>query len=69
MMIDVYHSGRGKRVVAPFVLVPAGMVRLPPHPGGARNDWNYWKRVPLQEIALVPSNAERAIRAAGFFVQ
>ncbi len=69
MMIDVYHSGRGRRVVAPFVLVPAGMVRLPPHPAGTRIEWNYWKRVPLREIALVPSEAERAIRAEGFCVQ
>ncbi len=69
MIVDIYHSGRGKRVVAPFVIVPAGMVRLPNHPDGTRIEWNYWKRVPLQEIALVPSAAEKDIRARGFCLQ
>lgn len=69
MMVDVYHSGIGKRVRPPFVMVPAGVIRLPAHPNGPKVEWNYWMRVPLRDIAVIPAAAEKAIRLDGYYLQ
>jgi hypothetical protein len=69
MVIDVYHSGRGKIPRAPFVFVRAGAARLPDHPLGNRITWTYWQQAPLKQIAVAPAVAEAAITENGYFVQ
>ncbi len=69
MVIDVYHSGRGRTPRSPFVFVRSGADRLPDHPEGDKVVWNYWKQAQLRTIAVVPERAERPIMLRGFFVQ
>ena len=69
MIIDVYHSGRGRTPRPPFVFVRSGGDRLPDHPHGESIVWNFWKQAPLKLIAVVPDRAERQIMLRGFFIQ
>ena len=69
MIIDVYHSGRGRTPRPPFVFVRSGGDRLPDHPHGEKIVWNFWKQAPLKLIAVVPDRAERQIMLRGFFIQ
>jgi hypothetical protein len=69
MVIDVYHSGSGRTPRPPFVFVRSGADRLPDHPHGEKIVWNYWKKMPLEKIAVTPGQAERHIAVRGFYVQ
>ena len=69
MIIDVYHSGRGRTPRPPFVFVRSGGERLPDHPHGQKIVWNFWKKAPLKQIAVAPNRAEEQIHARGFFIQ
>ena len=69
MVIDVYHSGRGRTPKPPFVFVRSGGDRLPDHPHGDKVMWNYWKQAQLAKIAVVPERAERHIMMRGYYMQ
>jgi len=68
-IVDVYHSGDAKRPVPPFLLVPPGAPRKHlPEPSGGKL-WTYWKRVPVNLIAVHPSLALERIKTLGYFLQ
>ena len=69
MVIDVYHSGRGRTPRPPFAFVRSGTDRLPDHPEGDKVFWNFWKQAQLQRIAVAPDRAERQIMLRGYYVQ
>jgi hypothetical protein len=70
MLVDVYHSGRDeKRAAAPFCFV-LSIERLPAHPYRKGDDaWQFWKRVPLNSIAVDVHQALSSIAEFGFYVQ
>ena len=69
MIVDVYHSGDRRRLLPPFLLVPAANSNLPPHPEGGKVKWSYWKTEPVRSIALYPAKAIDELLQHGFFVQ
>jgi len=68
-IVDVYHSGDARRTVPPFLLVPSGAPKehLPEPTGGKL--WTYWKRVPVNLIAVQPVLALERIKTQGYFIQ
>lgn len=65
-LVDVYFPGEGKPR-APFLPVRAGVVSLPEAPAGYR--WTFWKRVPINVIAVNVDQAKRLIAEQGFYPQ
>jgi hypothetical protein len=65
-LVDVYYPGEGKPR-PPFLLVGAGATLLPPATPG--NRWTFWKRVPINIIAVNVDQARRLITEQGYYLQ
>jgi hypothetical protein len=54
IVVEVFHSGKGALIKAPFLLLLERYAPRPPHPFGSHRAWTYWKRVPLNSFAVDP---------------
>lgn len=69
LIVEVFHSGEGNRVRAPFLLLLSRSDFKPTHPFGPQRRWEYWKAVPLAAFAVDVARATECLRKQGFFIQ
>ena len=67
--IEVFHSGEGASVKAPFLLLLDRNDHRPSHPFGAHRRWTYWKRVPLNSFAVDPERAMIRLNRDRYHIQ
>jgi hypothetical protein len=64
-LVDVYHSDDTKPQ-PPFLLVRAGERNLP---APKTEKWTFWKRVPINIVAVDQEQAEQLITQQGYYLQ
>jgi hypothetical protein len=66
-LVDVYHTGQD-RPYPPFLILRSGAAVLQPSPPkGSR--WTFWKKVPLNVIAVDVMRAKRLLETQGYYIQ
>jgi hypothetical protein len=68
-IVEVFHSGKGARIQAPFLLLLDRNDWQPVHPFGSHRSWTYWKTVPLATFAVDPEKAKARLVADRFHIQ
>jgi hypothetical protein len=69
IFVEVFHSGKGDKVKAPFLLVLERYDRQPEHPYGSGRSWTYWKRVPLNSFAVDPPRVMVSLSRDRYHIQ
>jgi hypothetical protein len=68
-VVEVFHSGEGQHIRAPFLSLLRRNDRKPPHPAGTHRRWKYWKGVSLSSFAVDPQSALKNLYANEYHVQ
>lgn len=69
LIVEVFHSGDGNRVRAPFLLLLSRSDFKPVHPFGPQRRWEHWKAVELAAFAVDVARAAESLRKQGFYIQ